>query len=180
MIAGSRLGAAFIVLLVGGPFLLALYLSFTNAIAGSLEGDFIGFRNFVREWNNPVFRDALVNTFIFVFASQVIVLVGAKILANFLIRDFRGKWFLRFLIILPWAAPIALGVINLHGTVVPVLDLRRRFGLPPREYGVGAHVLVARTRRRRRPRHSRRPPSRARSPGRTTPPSGPTAHARSA
>ena len=102
----------FVVLLVGGPFLLALYLSFTNAIAGSLEGDWIGFRNFTREWSNPIFRDALKNTFIFVFASQAIVLVGAKILANFLIRDFRGKWFLRFLIILPWAAPIALGVIG--------------------------------------------------------------------
>lgn len=102
----------FVVLLVGGPFVLAVYLSFTNAVAGSLEGDFIGLRNFVREWNNPVFRDALGNTFIFVFASQAIVLVLAKILANFLIRDFRGKWFLRFLIILPWAAPIALGVIG--------------------------------------------------------------------
>src|SRR5919106_3314805 len=101
----------FVLLLVGGPLLLAIYLSFTNAVAGSLEGDFIGLANFRREWNNPIFRDALRNTFIFVFVSQVIVLVLAKILANFLIRDFRGKWFLRFLIILPWAAPIALGVI---------------------------------------------------------------------
>jgi len=102
----------FVLLLVGGPLLLAIYLSFTNAVAGSLEGDFIGLANFRREWNNPIFREALKNTFIFVFASQVIVLVLAKILANFLIRDFRGKWFLRFLIILPWAAPIALGVIG--------------------------------------------------------------------
>jgi multiple sugar transport system permease protein len=101
----------FVALLVGGPLALAIYLSFTNAVAGSLEGDFIGLANFRREWNNPIFRDALRNTFIFVFVSQVIVLVLAKILANFLIRDFRGKWFLRFLIILPWAAPIALGVI---------------------------------------------------------------------
>ena len=102
----------FVALLVGGPFLLAVYLSFTNAIAGSLSGDFVGFDNFTREWSNPIFRDALKNTFIFVLVSQVVVLVLAKILANFLVRDFRGKWFFRFLVILPWAAPISLGVIG--------------------------------------------------------------------
>lgn len=102
----------FILLLVGAPLLLAIYLSFTSAFAGSLEGNFVGLDNFIREWNNPIFRDALKNTFIFTFVSQAIVLVLAKVLANFLLRDFRGKWFVRFLIILPWAAPIALGVIG--------------------------------------------------------------------
>ena len=102
----------FITLLVGGPLLLALYLSFTNAIAGSLTGDFVGIDNYRREWANPIFQDALKNTFFFTFVSQIIVLVLAKILANFLIRDFRGKWFFRFLIILPWAAPISLGVMG--------------------------------------------------------------------
>ena len=102
----------FIVVLVGGPLLLAMYLSFTNAIAGSLTGDFIGLDNFTREWSNPAFRTALRNTFFFTLVSQVIVLVLAKLLANFLVRDFRGKWFIRFLIVLPWAAPISLGVIG--------------------------------------------------------------------
>jgi multiple sugar transport system permease protein len=102
----------FIILLVGGPLLLAIYLSFTNAIAGSLTGDFIGLDNYTREWSNPIFRDALKNTFFFTLVSQVIVLVLAKTLANFLVRDFRGKWFLRFLVILPWAAPISLGVMG--------------------------------------------------------------------
>jgi multiple sugar transport system permease protein len=102
----------FIALLVGGPLLLALYLSFTNAIAGSLTGDLVGIDNYRREWANPIFRDALTNTFFFTLTSQVIVLVLAKLLANFLIRDFRGKWFIRFLIILPWAAPISLGVMG--------------------------------------------------------------------
>lgn len=49
---------------------------------------------------------------------------------------------------LPQAPPIALGVINLHGKVLPVLDVRRRLGFPPRPYGLAAHLLVARTRRR--------------------------------
>jgi purine-binding chemotaxis protein CheW len=48
---------------------------------------------------------------------------------------------------LPKAPAIVLGVINLHGIVVPVVDLRRRLGVAPCEYGVTAHLLVARTSR---------------------------------
>ena len=49
---------------------------------------------------------------------------------------------------LPKAPAIALGVINLHGAIIPVLDIHRRFGFPPRDYGPAAHLLVARTNRR--------------------------------
>ncbi len=102
----------FIALLVGGPLVLAIYLSFTDATAGSLTGDWVGLRNFTREWESPIFRDAVLNTFIFTAASQVVVLLGAAILSHYLVRNFRGKWFLRFLILLPWAAPIALGTMG--------------------------------------------------------------------
>ena len=36
------------------------------------------------------------------------------------------------------------GVINLRGTIVPIIDLRRRFGLPPREHGPTTVVVVLR------------------------------------
>ncbi|MBI2215841.1 MAG: purine-binding chemotaxis protein CheW [Candidatus Rokubacteria bacterium] len=49
---------------------------------------------------------------------------------------------------LPKAPGIALGVVNVRGFVVPVLDIRRRFGRPPREYGLAAHLVVCRSRRR--------------------------------
>lgn len=49
---------------------------------------------------------------------------------------------------LPKAPTIALGVINLHRQVIPVVDIRRRFNLPSRDYGPDAHLLVARTSRR--------------------------------
>ena len=44
--------------------------------------------------------------------SQAIVVVCAAILANYLAKPFKGRWFLRFLILLPWAAPVALGAIT--------------------------------------------------------------------
>ena len=47
------------------------------------------------------------------------------------------------------AAPLAIsGMVNVQGRVVPVYDLRRRFGLPKREVTLADHFIVARTARR--------------------------------
>jgi multiple sugar transport system permease protein len=102
----------FMALVVGVPFGWAIYLSLTDAIGGSLSGGWVGFDNYTNAWSDDNFQKALRNTLIFTFASQAIVLVGAAIISHYLIRDFRGKWLLRFLIILPWAAPVALGTLG--------------------------------------------------------------------
>ena len=102
----------FVGLLVGAPLVLSVYLSLTDATAGSLTGDFVGFRNYTDLWGDPNFRTALRNTIVFTLLANAIVILGASILAHFLIREFRGKWFLRFLILLPWAAPVALSTIG--------------------------------------------------------------------
>ena len=99
-------------LLVGAPLILSVYLSFTNATAGSLTGDFVGFDNYAEQWSDPNFRMALRNTIVFTLLANAIVVLGAALLSHFLVRDFRGKWFLRFLILLPWAAPVALSTIG--------------------------------------------------------------------
>jgi multiple sugar transport system permease protein len=101
----------FMALVVGVPFGWAIYLSLTNAIGGSLSGAWVGFDNFTSAWSNDNFQKALRNTLIFTIASQVLVVIGAAILSAFLVRDFRGKWFIRFLVILPWAAPVVLSTI---------------------------------------------------------------------
>jgi multiple sugar transport system permease protein len=101
----------FMVLVVGVPLVWAIYLSFTDAVGGSLSGHWVGFDNFTNAWHDDNFRRALRNTLIFTLASQAIVVVGAAILSNFLVRDFRGKWIIRFLVVLPWAAPVVLSTI---------------------------------------------------------------------
>jgi multiple sugar transport system permease protein len=101
----------FILALVGGPLVLAIYLSMTDATAGSLGGHWVGFHNFSAVWSDPNFRKALWNTVFFTIVSQAIVLVCAGLLAHALIKPFRGRWVLRFLILLPWAAPIPLGAV---------------------------------------------------------------------
>jgi multiple sugar transport system permease protein len=98
--------------LVGAPLVLAIYLSFTDATAGSLTGKWVGLDNFRQALHDQVFRGALWHTFTFTVISQAVVVVAAGLLAHALVRGFRGRWFLRFLILLPWAAPIALTSIG--------------------------------------------------------------------
>jgi multiple sugar transport system permease protein len=102
----------FMALGVGVPFGWAIYLSFTDAIGGSLSGHWIGFHNFTSVWQDDNFRRALRNTLLFTVASQALVVIGAAILSAFLVRDFRGKWLIRFLVVLPWAAPVVLSTIT--------------------------------------------------------------------
>ena len=102
----------YIVLLVGFPFFLSLYYSLTNITIGSASMKFVGLKNFAGIIECRTFWLAMKNTFVFTIISQVIVLVLAKILAMALIKDFRGKWLVRLLIILPWVAPISLGSIG--------------------------------------------------------------------
>jgi multiple sugar transport system permease protein len=102
----------FIGALVGAPLVLAIYLSFTDATAGSLTGPWIGLANFRHELRDPIFVDAIWHTFLFTAISQAVVIVCAGLLAHALVHRFRGRWLLRFFILLPWAAPIALTAIG--------------------------------------------------------------------
>ena len=112
----------FITALVGIPLGLAIYLSFTDATGGSLTGKWIGIANFRTEWHNPIFRNALWHTFLFTVISQAVVVLCAGLLAHALGRSFRGRWILRFFVLLPWAAPIALtatGWYWIYGAGIP-------------------------------------------------------------
>jgi len=103
---------AYIFLLVAIPFLLAVFLSLTNSSAGSLQFSFVGLQNFRAVVASPVFLRALRNTFVFTFVSQVLVIGLGNILARALMKPFRGKLLVRFLILLPWAAPISLATLG--------------------------------------------------------------------
>jgi multiple sugar transport system permease protein len=102
----------YIVLLVGFPFLLSLFYSVSDVTVGGSSMNFVGLENFHRVVASNTFWTALKNTLIFTIVSQFFVLVFANILAMALSADFRGKWLVRLLILLPWVAPISLGAIG--------------------------------------------------------------------
>lgn len=45
---------------------------------------------------------------------------------------------------LPQAPSFIEGIINLRGTVIPVVDLRKRFDMPPREINISTRLLIVR------------------------------------
>jgi multiple sugar transport system permease protein len=113
-LGGLMIGPAvlYIVLVVGVPFLLALYFSVSNITMGGRTLDFVGLQHFAAVVGTPKFQTALKNTFIFAVSAQVAVMVLGTVLALALSRDFRGKWIVRLLILLPWVAPVSLGAIG--------------------------------------------------------------------
>lgn len=113
----------YIVALVGFPFALAIYYSLSDATVGSRVLHFVGLRNFRLIMHNPTFWESMRNAIVFTLVSQILVVVLAKILALALNKNFRGKWLVRFLILLPWVAPISLGVIGWLWIFDPVYSI---------------------------------------------------------
>jgi multiple sugar transport system permease protein len=115
----ARLGAAlfapaaiYITALIGVPFVLAFLYAFSDARVGSEELHFVGLDNFRSVLSSPSFRKALWNSLVFTISSQALVIVGSTALALALEDRFRGRTLVRFLILLPWVAPISLGAIG--------------------------------------------------------------------
>jgi multiple sugar transport system permease protein len=106
----------YILALVGFPLVLAVLYAFSDVTVANPRieswSDFVGFENFKAIWNDSVFRKALRNTVVFTLISQIIVIVLANILAMVLLADFKGKRLVRFLVLLPWTTPVALGVLG--------------------------------------------------------------------
>lgn len=101
----------YVLLLVGLPFLLAVYYSVSAYTIYDPSWRFVGLANFRQIVGNPVFLETLRNTFLFTFGSQLLGLVLGKFGALLLLRPFPGRWLVRALIILPWAVPIALATV---------------------------------------------------------------------
>jgi len=101
----------YVLLLVGVPFLLAVYYSVSAYTIYDPSWRFVGLANFRQIVQNPVFLETLGNTFLFTFASQLLGLILGKFGALLLLRPFPGRKLVRALIILPWAVPIALASV---------------------------------------------------------------------
>jgi multiple sugar transport system permease protein len=102
----------YIVLLVGFPFVLSIYYSLSSITVASRDMHWVGLENFHRVVESGTFWLALKNTAVITLISQLVIIILANVLAMALIADFRGKWLVRLLILLPWVAPISLGSIG--------------------------------------------------------------------
>src|SRR5690348_1951048 len=101
----------YVLLLVGVPFLMAVYYSLSAYTIYDPSWSFVGLSNFTDILEDPTFQRTLWNTFIFTFGSQLLGLVLGKFGALLLLRPFPGRKLVRAVIILPWAVPVALATV---------------------------------------------------------------------
>lgn len=123
----------YIIALVAAPFVLAIGFALSDVTTGDPSFDWVGLRNFERAFDDPVFWRSLRNTFVFTTVSMVLVVLLGKVLANILVAQFKGKWLVRFLVLLPWTTPVALSSISwlwlLDSIFSPIDWMMRQIGL---------------------------------------------------
>ena len=101
----------YLILVVGYPLVLAFVYAFSDATTGSQSLHFTGLQTFIAAVRDPVFLTTLRNTFVFTAISQALVVVLSTVLGFVLTANFRGRWFVRFLVLLPWTTPVALSAV---------------------------------------------------------------------
>ncbi|HET6548061.1 MAG TPA: sugar ABC transporter permease [Solirubrobacter sp.] len=102
----------YIFALVAIPFALAIAFSFSDVTTGDPSFNWAGLDNYRAIFDDPVFWRSLRNTVLFTVVTMVLILVCGKALAMILLADFRGKWLVRFLILLPWTTPVSLAAVT--------------------------------------------------------------------
>ena len=101
----------YLILVVGYPLVLAFLYAFSDVTTGSQSLHFVGFQTFIAAVKDPVFLTTLRNTFVFTAISQALVVILSTVLGFVLTASFRGRWFVRFLVLLPWTTPVALSAV---------------------------------------------------------------------
>jgi multiple sugar transport system permease protein len=94
-------------LFIAYPFVTGVWLSLTSTTVGN-PGVFVGFKNFVKIWNDSIFQRAAWNTFVYTGIATVGKLVLGMWLALLLNRHFKGKRLVRASMLLPFIIPTVL------------------------------------------------------------------------
>jgi multiple sugar transport system permease protein len=137
----------YIVGLVAFPFVLAILFSFSDVTTGNPDLDFVGLRQWRTILSSEVFWTSFRNTITFTVISMTLIVVISHVLATVLVKDFKGKWIVRFCVLLPWTTPVALSAVSwlwlLNSIFSPIDWVLRWFGLiESNTYYLGRPVLA--------------------------------------
>jgi len=94
-------------LFIAYPFVRGILLAVTDSRVG-VPGNFVGFANFTKIFNDSIFRTAVYNTFLYTAVTTIFKLALGLWLAMLLNRHFRGKALTRAFILLPFIIPTVL------------------------------------------------------------------------
>jgi multiple sugar transport system permease protein len=94
-------------LFIAYPFVMGVWLSLSSVSVGN-PGEFVGLKNFIKAWNDSIFRTAFYNTSFYTFWATIFKLALGMWLALLLNRSFRGKRIVRASMLLPFIVPTVL------------------------------------------------------------------------
>lgn len=113
---------AFLAALVGYPFFYGIWLSLMNRPVAK-AGVFVGLDNYIAAWNDPVFWQVVVNTFVYTIVATLLKMVGGLGLALVMNQDFRFKNLTRALLLLPFIVPTVLSTIAWQWILDPAFSV---------------------------------------------------------
>lgn len=97
---------AIIITLLGVvPILYVVWLSLNNVDPVTMETEFIGLKNYMDALGNVGFWQSMGITFYFTIVSIALQLFLGICVSLLLNQEFKGRWLVRTLCILPWAVP---------------------------------------------------------------------------
>ncbi|MEM7342881.1 MAG: sugar ABC transporter permease, partial [Chloroflexota bacterium] len=97
--------------LIGYPFALSVFYSFTNKLLAQPDYDVVGFENYSSLLNDPIFRKTLLNTFNYSVTAVLVKGVLGLIMALCLNEIIRMRRVIRAVFLLPWVAPSSLSIL---------------------------------------------------------------------
>jgi len=102
---------ALILFVIAFPMIYSLYLSFTNfTLVSQGAPKFVGFRNYLLLFQDPVFLPALGRTVLYIMITVNVELILGLLIANAMSHVVRGQGILRTILMMPMMfAPILVG-----------------------------------------------------------------------
>jgi multiple sugar transport system permease protein len=115
----------FLAALVGYPLVYGVLLSLEDRSVGH-TGHFVGFKNFITDFHDPVFWRVAANTFVYTIAATLLKMVGGLGLALAMNQDFRMKNLIRALLLLPFIVPTVLSTVAWMWMLDPAFSVVNR------------------------------------------------------
>lgn len=119
---------------VGYPFFYGILLSLQDRPVAK-PGTFIGLRNFITNFHDPIFWRVAVNTFIYTGVTTVLKMIGGLAMAMAMNQRFAMKNLVRALLLLPFIVPTVLSTVAWMWILDPAFSVFNwfliRLGVPP-------------------------------------------------
>ncbi len=136
----------FLAALVGYPLIYGVLLSLQDRAVGK-PGHFVGLKNFITDFYDPIFWRVAVNTFVYTIAATLLKMVGGLGLALAMNQDFRMKNLVRALLLLPFIVPTVLSTVAWLWMLDPAFSIVNRLfielgGPPPGPSWLGNPALA--------------------------------------